>query len=40
MESRIIEIDLDFEEKLKFEVEGDFSTCKSWNWKNLNEIKV
>ena len=39
-ESRIIEIDLDFVEKFKFEVEGDFWIYKSRNWWNLNEIKL
>ena len=39
-ESRIIEIDLDFVEKLKIEVGGNFWTKKSQNWLKLNQIKI
>ena len=39
-ESKIIEIDLDFTEKLKIEVERNFRTCKSRFEQKLDEIKL
>ena len=40
MESKIIEFDFAFVEKLKIELGDKFWNLKSWNWQKLNEIKL
>ena len=39
-ESRIVEFELDFTEKSKFEVERNFRTLKSWFRMKIYEIEI